>query len=245
MIDDPIGTVWNGRCTDHPDAYDALYAAKDYEREVTFTLDRFDAHGNSGNRALVVGCGIGRHSAVLEDRRFRVTGVDPNPAMLDRARERSDGRFPSGGLPALETRFEGDDPAFDLVWAPFTVLNYLAFDQLAPALESLTAVLTDGGVLVFDVGDFPEMRAPALQIASGADRDCARLYQFHRGGDRARMDALVFYGEEWFTDTHTLTVFDPTTIADSLRELGYTAETHDWYGDAPTVMSDPAVIVAY
>ena len=35
---------------DRSDAYDALYAAKDYEDEVAFTLDQFDQHGNDENR---------------------------------------------------------------------------------------------------------------------------------------------------------------------------------------------------
>ncbi|PSP61639.1 hypothetical protein BRC77_12615 [Halobacteriales archaeon QH_8_64_26] len=87
---------------DRPEVYDALYASKDYESEVDFAIDRFDAHGNDGERALLVGCGTGRHSVFLRERGFEVTGVDPNPAMLDRARERSDGTFLSGGLPGLE-----------------------------------------------------------------------------------------------------------------------------------------------
>ncbi|PSP61638.1 hypothetical protein BRC77_12610 [Halobacteriales archaeon QH_8_64_26] len=59
------------------------------------------------------------------------------------------------------------------------------------------------------------------------------------------MNALVFLGEEWFTDTHTLTFFDEGTIADSLGELGYAAGTYGWYEGAPTTMPDPAVVVAH
>ena len=230
---------------DRPEVYDALYASKDYESEVDFVIDRFDAHGNDGERALLVGCGTGRHSVFLRERGFEVTGVDPNPAMLDRARERSDGTFLSGGLPGLESSFEADQ-AFDLVWAPYTVLNYLEPDRLADALTSMTGVLADGGVLVLDVGDFPSMDGPTLQVPPAADRDCARLYQYRHGrGNRTRMNALVFFGEEWFTDTHTLTFFDEGTIADSLGELGYAAGTYGWYEGAPTTMPDPAVVVAH
>ncbi|PSP44853.1 hypothetical protein BRC68_01330 [Halobacteriales archaeon QH_6_64_20] len=67
---------------DRPDAYDALYASKDYEREVRFVLNRFNEHGNSGDRVLVVGCGTGQHSLFLRERGFEVTGVDPNPTRV-------------------------------------------------------------------------------------------------------------------------------------------------------------------
>lgn len=231
---------------DRPDVYDALYASKDYEREVAFVAGRFDERVNGGHRALVVGCGTGRHGVFLRERGFEVTGIDPSPAMLERARERSDAKFLRGRLPELESGFDADGPIFDLVWAPYTVCNYLAADELVPALRSLTDLLADDGVLVLDLGDFPAMAGPALQVASSADRDCARLYQYRPiGDDRVRMDALVFFGEEWFADTHTLTAFDAGTITDALGELGYAVETHDWYGDAPTAMPDPAVVVAY
>ena len=59
------------------------------------------------------------------------------------------------------------------------------------------------------------------------------------------MDALVFVGEDWFVDTHTLTVFEIGTIADSLEELVYTVETHDWYEGTSSAMPDPAVLLAY
>ncbi|PSP73619.1 hypothetical protein BRC86_08355 [Halobacteriales archaeon QS_3_64_16] len=232
---------------DRPDVYDALYATKDYESEVAFAIDRFNAHGNDGNRALLVGCGTGQHSAVLGEQGFEVTGVDPNPAMLDRARERSAGTFVRGGLPDLVSAFDADEsPTFDLVWAPYTVLNYLEPDQLADALAALTDALAEESILVLDVGDFPAMDSPALQVSSAADRDCARLYQCRHGSaNRARMDALVFIGEKHFVDTHTLTLFDEETIADALEEPGYTTETYDWYEGAPTAMPDPAVLVAY
>lgn len=229
-----------------PYVYDALYARKAYESEVAFAVDQFDAHGNDGDRALLVGCGTGRHSVFLCEQGFEVTGVDPNPAMLDRARERSNGTFLRSGLPDLASAFDTDEPpTFDLVWAPYTVLNYLEPAQLADALAALTDLLAGGGMLVLDVGDFPNMDSPTLQVSPTAD-GCARLYQFRRTGtDRARMDALVFVGEDWFVDTHTLTVFEIGTIADSLEELGYTVETHDWYEGTSSAMPDPAVLLAY
>jgi SAM-dependent methyltransferase len=221
---------------DHPTVYDALHAGKPYDEEVAFVLDRMPA---AASRALVVGCGTGEHARRLHDAGLDVVGVDPSPAMIGRARERSDVEFLVGALPELPI-----DGRFDLVVAPFTVTNYLAPDELEPALAALSDRVADGGVLVLDTGDFPEMDAPALQTAAGPEGDCARLFQFRRLDDRrVRMDALVFHGSSWFVDRHELTAFDDETIALSLAERGFVVKRQDWYTDR-TITTDPSVFVA-
>ncbi|MEM4780263.1 MAG: class I SAM-dependent methyltransferase [Halalkalicoccus sp.] len=221
---------------DHPGVYDALYAGKEYDAEVAFMLDR----ASDPDRALVVGCGTGEHARRLYEAGLDVVGVDPSPAMVGRARTKSDAEFCVGTLPKLPVAAD-----FDLVAAPFTVLNYLSSAELVPALADLAARVADDGVLILDTGDFPEMTAPALQIAVGPDGDCARLFQFHReSGRSARMDALVFHDTSWFVDRHTLTTFTDEEVRTALAELGFTVERRDWYTDR-TIMPDPSVFVAH
>ena len=242
----------------HPEAYDALYAEKDYEGEVAFVIDRFEALGNGGSAALVVGCGTGGHSVHLVERGFDVVGIDPNPAMIERAREKVDASFRVGGLPDLDVEGSpgveglsgvqepsGVEGPFDLVWAPYTVLNYLEPDEVGPAVRALSAATADDGVVVVDVGDFHATDAPAFQVADGPGGGCARLSQFRRvDDDHVRMDALVFFDGEWFADRHVVTDVDPGAVAHEFTALGYSVETHDWYG-SPTSMDDPTVIVAH
>ena len=200
---------------DRPDVYDALYAGKEYEKEVAFVLDRFEAGKQTeaeGSRALVVGCGTGEHSRHLASAGFSVVGVDPNPAMIARAREKSDSRFVIGALPDLPVR-----ETFDLVWVPFTVLNYLSPEKLRSAFESLAAVTGENGLLICDTGDFPDMTGTELETIG----EYARIFQFHRSGDRVRMDAVIFDGESWVTDRHTLTQFSDTEIERELMDLEF------------------------
>lgn len=230
----------------HPEAYDALYAEKDYAGEVAFVLDRFEALGNGGSTALVVGCGTGGHGVHLVGRGFEVVGIDPNPAMVERAREKVDATFRVGGLPALDVHgTSGGEGPFDLVWAPYTVVNYLEPAEVDPAVRALSAAAADDGMVVLDVGDFHATDAPGLQVADGPGGGCARIYQYRRVDDEhVRMDALVFFDDEWFADRHVVTDLDPGAVAHGFTALGYSVETHDWYG-SPTSMDDPTVIVAH
>ena len=228
-----------GTLYEHPKVYDSLYDDKDYAGEVAFVLDRFAAQGNGGDRALVVGCGTGRHSARLLEAGFQVTGIDPNPRMLASARNRSDATFREGGLPTVDV--EG---SFDLIWAPFTVMNYLDPHEFTPAVQAMDRTLAGGGIIVFDIGDFPVTDTPALQFADGDD-PVARIYWYRRPDNtHVRMDAIVFHGDEWFADRHTLTDYPTGVVAEYLRDLGFDVDVHDWYG-TPTDMPNPAVLVAY
>ncbi|WP_423744361.1 class I SAM-dependent methyltransferase (plasmid) [Haladaptatus sp. SPP-AMP-3] len=224
----------------NPRAYDILYQHKDYEGEVEFVLDRFREHGNDGGSALVVGCGTGNHSRLLQRSGFDVLGIDPNAAMLDRAREKSSATFRAGALPDIEL-----NRTFDLVWVPYTVVDYLELDTLPSALATLTELVAADGLLVVDTGDFHELGAPGFQLLSCDEGSCARLFQYHRvDADHVRMDALVFLDDEWFFDRHTLLDVPDESIAEAFRARGFTVETADWYG-TPTAMDDPTVFVAY
>lgn len=220
---------------DRPAAYDALSAHKPYGEEVAFVLDRAPA----ARRALVVGCRTGEHVRRLHEAGLDVVGVDPNPAMVRRAREKSDTAFCLGALPELPV-----DGRFDLVVAPCTVVNHLAPEALAPALSALADRVAEKGVLVLNTREFPSMDAPTLETANGPEGDCARLLQFRRlDGQRVRLDSLVFYGSSWFVDRHVLTEFDDETIGVALTDQGFIVKRQDWYSDE-TALADPSVFVA-
>lgn len=159
--------------TTHPDVYDALYSQdKDYDAEVQFITDRFEAESQTdGNRALILGCGTGEHAKRLVAHGFDVLGIDKHESMLERARRKSDATFRVGELP--EVNIETAEP-FDLILAPFTVINHLGPDELSPTLHAVTELLTDGGVLIFDNGRFPkpddDSPSPGLQGPVHRDR---------------------------------------------------------------------------
>lgn len=210
----------------HPDVYDALYRSKDYEGEVEFVLAQLKKRGIDGTTALVVGCGTGTHSVHLRRRGLDVLGVDPNPEMIDRAREKSDATFRVDSLPDLEV--EGK---FDLVWAPYNVIEYVSCDEVIPAVQSLANTVAEPGILVLDAGEVETSDSPSFRMVNGSEETCAQLFQYVEIDEmRARMDAIVFTSDDWFFDRHTLLNVPDETIASTLREAGFDVTTHDGYG---------------
>ena len=97
MRRDEARDFWDARA-----AEDALYFVDNREPYGAADLERFWANGVSdldhvlgladarvepGDRALDIGCGVGRLSRALASRASHVTGIDVSPKMLERARE--------------------------------------------------------------------------------------------------------------------------------------------------------------
>jgi ubiquinone/menaquinone biosynthesis C-methylase UbiE len=112
------------------------------------------AHARDGARVLEVGCGPGHLSGRLARRGLVVTGVDLDPAMIERARANAErasqdaGRRPSfvvGDVAALPF----PDASFDLVVSTLS-LHHWADKQAS--LTEIARVLSPGGrALVWDL----------------------------------------------------------------------------------------------
>lgn len=99
----------------------------------------------AGRRVLDVACGTGRHTAVLAARGARVTGLDPNPAMLAVARAKCPQvEFREGRADAIP--FEPG--AFDLVLCAL-LMEHLP--DVRPALAEMHRVARPGGAVLVSV----------------------------------------------------------------------------------------------
>jgi SAM-dependent methyltransferase len=142
----------------YADAYDALYEAKDYEGEVARLERDFDLDGQVA-RVLDLGCGTGRHAALLS-RGYDVVGVDQSADLLARARRRAPwARFVEADLRSFELGIR-----FDAAVAMYAVLGYLTSNAgLLAALARTRAHLRRGGLLFFDVWYLPAVLASRPQ----------------------------------------------------------------------------------
>ncbi|WP_137286345.1 class I SAM-dependent DNA methyltransferase [Halorussus salinisoli] len=218
--------------SEYPEAYDALYAEKDYDAEVEFVLSEFEAAAESTpdqRRALVLGCGTGEHGKRLRAEGFDVVGVDKYPAMVERARTKTDAEFRVGELPDLPV-----EESFDLVWFPFTVVQHLDPDAVADSLRAAADRLAEGGVLVFDQisgEDFGD--SASLRTYPSEDGTYARLTHVHEADDGAsRYDALVFTPDgEFFVDTHRLFDHDDSYLEGVCNVLDLSVERFGWYDE--------------
>lgn len=128
--------------------YNLLYQDKDYAGEADYVASLITRHAPQARTLLNLGCGTGRHDALLAQRGYRVAGVDLSEQMLKVARQQSE--------PGLEYH-QGDartirlGQTFDVVTALFHVMSYQTSNEdLLAVLATAAAHLRPGGLLVFD-----------------------------------------------------------------------------------------------
>ena len=138
--------------------YDALMDDVDYEAWADYIDRMLQKHGGPGKRLLDLGCGTGCISIPLAQRGYQVTGVDISEEMLAAAREKSralqlDIDWRKQDLTSLQLFDEaGNEMVFDAAIATFDVFNHLTDpEDLQMLFHTLNPLLTDEGVLLFDV----------------------------------------------------------------------------------------------
>ena len=128
--------------------YDLFTAGYDHRRWIE-ALDRLARdHGLSGRRVLDLGCGTGAALQPLLERGYEVAGCDLSPSMIAVA----GARHPGVDLHVADMRTLPDLGPFDLVLCLDDAVNYLLDEhELGAALHSIRSVLTERGLLIFDV----------------------------------------------------------------------------------------------
>ena len=110
--------------------------------------------GVGAQDVLDVGCGFGRIAVPLAVQGYRVTGLDGNQALLERAREQSGTQgvsmqFLQGDI--IEYKRTVDAEAFDAVtYTWHTILEAYGMGNTLETLTSAWRALRPGGTLVFD-----------------------------------------------------------------------------------------------
>jgi len=125
---------------------------KRLNREAPFFRLLFAEHETTS--VIDVGCGTGRHAVLFASWGLDVTGVDPDPVMLERARahaaERgSTARFAEGGFGGVAAL---GLPLADAVTCTGNALPHVAgLEGLRAALRDFAAVVRSGGVVVLQL----------------------------------------------------------------------------------------------
>lgn len=148
--------------------YDTFTRAHDYERFLAVIEQLARSHGLAGLDVLDVACGTGKSFMPLLERGYRVTACDLSPAMVQHARDKSNGR---AEVVVADMRELPDLGRFDLITCLDDSLNYLlATTELLAALRGIARLLRPAGVLVFDVNTLHTYRTIFTQtFASDED----------------------------------------------------------------------------
>ncbi|MBW3663701.1 MAG: class I SAM-dependent methyltransferase [Actinobacteria bacterium] len=145
------------------DAPDVERFLADGDRVVTYALDRHEHLLPGHDRALEIGCGVGRICRALADRFDTVIGVDISPRMIERARELVPDdrvRFIVGDGASLGPV---EDASVDVVLS-YTVFQHIPDPTIVAAyIREAARVLRPGGLLVVQWNGQPRARWWALQ----------------------------------------------------------------------------------
>ncbi len=107
---------------------------------------------DEGARILDLPCGDGRHSLLLSERGFDVTGVDRTERYLERARRRCEAEGLDVELVREDMRRFTRAEAFDVALNLFSTFGYFADrDDDERVLRNLYASLKPGGVVVMEM----------------------------------------------------------------------------------------------
>jgi SAM-dependent methyltransferase len=183
----------------------------------------------AGSRALDFGCGTGRSSRFLEERGFRVTGVDIAPAMLEHARERDpDGDYrlvPEGDLTGLESA------SFDLILSAFTFDNVPARTLRFHLFAEFRRLLAPGGrflnlvsapaIYVNEWASFSTSDFPGNRMAGSGDRVRIRMLDIP---DRRPVEDVMWLDEDY----RELCSHADLEVLEVHRPLGTDADPYEW-----------------
>jgi SAM-dependent methyltransferase len=148
--------------------YLEFYANRSLRPVEEVLLERFrDALGGS---VLELGCGAGRLTGHLSEVAREVHGVDLSPAMVAYCRQAYPGvTFEVGDLRDLSAFESG---SYDVVVAPFNVLDVFDDPERGGVLDQIRRVLVEGGLLIMSSHnrDYAPRIAPAIRLLVGNPR---------------------------------------------------------------------------
>jgi SAM-dependent methyltransferase len=205
----------------------------------------------SADRVLDVGCGTGRllHRARDVGHNGRLCGLDPDPAMLDQARVRTDIEWVLAD--AASAAWDQD---FDLaVMASHAFQVFVEDDQLRESLAAIRAALVDGGRFAFETRH-PRARAweswnTSFEIRNPCGEVARVDYEVQEVKDDIVRLTEALSGQWWDrpqTEHGALRFLDPEALTTLLHGAGFVVDEQfgDWQLGPLTETSEEIITIA-
>ncbi len=131
--------------------YDHVMRHVDYRQWANYIQSVFTRFKSTPKEILELACGTGAMASILDDRGYRMTGMDRSDSMIavaeQKAREaRRTIRFQVGDM--IHTPIDG---SYDAVLCLYDSINYIMEEtDIHAMLERLRTVLNPNGIFVFD-----------------------------------------------------------------------------------------------
>ena len=189
--------------------YDKFYKNKNYVKEVEFLLNFI----HQDDKIIDIGCGTGLHASLLEQKGFRVDGLDLNKEMLDIAKTRVHSNLYLQNI--LEINL---NQKYDVVISMFAVLNHLKnLKELKKALMNLKNILTDDGKIIIDLHN---PQSSGMKIDSYDNM--TRTMEWHYNKKKRIEESKITFeidGEKYI-DNHTFRIFTIDEVKQCCENVG-------------------------
>lgn len=130
--------------------YDLLYQDKDYIGEANYIDSLLQKYGHQPSALLELGCGTGKHAALLAAKGYSVRGLDLSAEMLVKANQRAE-KNPRLTFGVADICAFNLHQTFDAAISLFHVMSYQNTDrEFISVLHNVHHHLKEKGVFIFD-----------------------------------------------------------------------------------------------
>jgi SAM-dependent methyltransferase len=174
--------------------YDDLFPAKEA------TVDFLSRQLADRKGVLDIGCGTGSHCIALSERGFQVTGADPDPQMIEKAREKISGTNPLfftaglGSLPSLGDVYNG------IYCIGNTLVHLPDREAVRRSFQEVFDILLPGGCYIIQIVNYDRIfrdSVTSLPPLEGEKAVLNRHYTLADDGTRVEFEIeLVVKGDE-------------------------------------------------
>jgi SAM-dependent methyltransferase len=223
--------------------YLALYPHRDdADAARAVTLVRSLAPLQAGARVLDVGCGPGRHTRLLHDAGFRVTGLDLSAVLLRRARAATSAPLVRADMRALPIRAR----SMDLVVNLFTSFGYFEDDAAhAAVIRGMAETLAPGGRLILDFLNAADVRRALDGAAAEPVAGPNGSWSVKTLADDGRYVVKTITLADGTVHVERVRLLEASLLERMFEAAGLTVEArHGDYGGGPMIASAPRVILA-
>ncbi len=189
--------------------YDQFYQKKDYQKEVLFLTHFLTPKSH----ILDVGCGTGIHASLLEEKDFKVDGVDFNQEMLDIAKTRMKGQL------FLQNVLDLNIPKkYDAIISMFAVMNHLhSIEELRQALIKMRDYLKEDGIIMIDLHN-PQASGEKTDMFGNIKRKMIWEYDAKKQIETSQI--LFTIDNTTYHDKHIFRIFTIDEVKEVAKSVG-------------------------
>ncbi len=189
--------------------YDKFYHNKNYAKETDFLMSFI----NQSDEIIDIGCGTGIHASILEQKGFKIDGLDLNKEMLDIAKTRVHSTLYLQNILGINI-----NKKYNIIISMFAVLNHLKdTKELEKALQNLKNILTDNGKIIIDLHN-PQSSGNKIDSYDNMTRTMEWHYDKKLKIENSKI--IFEINGQKYTDTHTFRIFTIDEVKQCCKNVG-------------------------